>query len=100
MREFWAALSLGMTVFSCQEGIHLGWRRRPGLDGVLGGSSWTVNQVKEIRVRLWAYFTECLGREVTSLHAEKRRMGEMCMATGLSMRYETLGPDLCNLTLV
>jgi hypothetical protein len=65
-----------MTVLSCQDGIHLGWRRRPGLDGGLGGSSWNVNQVKELRARLWAskaYFTECLRREVTSLQAEKRR---------------------------
>jgi hypothetical protein len=42
MREFWAALSFGMTFLSCQDGIHLGWRRRPGLDGGLGGSSWNV----------------------------------------------------------
>jgi hypothetical protein len=39
MRMFWAALSFGMTVLSCRDGIHLGWRRRPGLDGGLGGSS-------------------------------------------------------------
>ena len=42
MKEFWAALSFGMTAFSCQDRIHLGWRRRPGLDGGLGGSSWTL----------------------------------------------------------
>jgi hypothetical protein len=66
------------------------------LDGGLGGSSWNVDQVKKLRARLWAsktYFTECLGREVTSLQAEKRRTEEMCMATGLSVRYETLGPN-------
>ena len=51
MREFWAALSFGMTVLSCQDGIHLGWRRRPGLDGGLGGSSWNVEQVKELKIR-------------------------------------------------
>jgi hypothetical protein len=37
MREFLAALSFGMNVFSCQDGIHLGWRRRLGLDGGLHG---------------------------------------------------------------
>jgi hypothetical protein len=85
-----------MTVFSCQDGIHLGWRRRPGLDRGLGGSSWNVEQVKELRARLWGsqiYFTACLGREVTSLQAEKRRTVEIFMETGLSLRYETLGPD-------
>jgi hypothetical protein len=79
MREFWAALSFGMTVFSCQDGIHLGWRRRPGLDGGLGGSSWNVEQVKELRLYLWGskiYFTACLGSRVTSLQAEKRRKEE------------------------
>ena len=102
MREFWAALSFGMTVLSCQDGIHLGWRRRPGLDGGLGGSSWNVEQVKELRARLWAsktFFTECLGREVTNLQAEKMRTEEICMATGLSVRYETLGPDSWDLIL-
>ena len=102
MREFWAALSFGMTVLSCQDGIHLGWRRRPGLDGGLGGSSWNVEQVKELRARLWAsktFFTECLGREVTNLQAEKMRMEVICMATGLSVRYETLGPDSWDLIL-
>ena len=39
LKEFWAALSFGMTVFSCQDHIHLGWRRRPGLNGGLGGYS-------------------------------------------------------------
>ena len=43
----------GIYVFSCQDGIHLGWRRRPGLDGGLGGSSWTVEKVRELRDRLW-----------------------------------------------
>jgi hypothetical protein len=45
MREFWAAITFGMIVFSCQDGIHLGWRRRPELDRGLGGSSWNVKQV-------------------------------------------------------
>jgi hypothetical protein len=87
--------TFGMPVLSCQDGIHLGWRRRPWLDGGLGGSSWNVDQVKELRARLWTftYFKECIGREVTSLQAEKRRTEEICMATGLSVRYKTLGPD-------
>jgi hypothetical protein len=62
----------------------------------LGGSSWTVDQVKELRARLCATetdLTERLGREVTSLHAETRRTEDICMATGLRVRYETLGPD-------
>jgi hypothetical protein len=65
------------------------------LEGGLRGFSWNVDQVKELRARFWAskiYFTECLGREVTSLQDEKRRTEEMCMVTGLSVRYETLGP--------
>jgi hypothetical protein len=51
MREFWAALSFGKTVFPCQDGIYLEWRRRPGFDGGLGGSSWTVEQVMMLRGR-------------------------------------------------
>ena len=89
----------GMNVFSCQDGIHLGWKRRPGLDEGLGGSSWNVEQLKELRARLWGskiYFT---AREVTSLQAEKRRTEVRCMATGLSVRYETLGPDSLDLIL-
>jgi hypothetical protein len=72
------------------------------LDRGLGGSSWKVDQVKELRAQLWAsktYFTECLGREVTSIQAEKRRTEEICMATGLSVRYETFGPDSWDLIL-
>ena len=101
MREFWAALSFGMTVFSCQDGRHLGWRRRPGLDGGLGGSSWTVEQVRELRARLWATetdFTELLGREFTSLRAESMRTEDICMATGHRVRYESFGPDSWVLT--
>jgi hypothetical protein len=94
MSEFWAALSFGMTVFSCQHGIHLGWRRRPGLDGGLRGSSWTVDQVKELRARLWSTKTD-----FTSLHAETRRTEDICIATGLRVRYETLGPDSRDLIL-
>jgi hypothetical protein len=85
-----------MTVLSCEDSIHLGWRRRPGLDGGLGGSSWNVEQVKELRGRLWAsktFFTECLGREVNNLQAMKMRTEEICKATGISVRYKTLGPD-------
>jgi hypothetical protein len=96
MREFWAALSFGMTVFSCQDGIHLGWRRRPGLDGGLRVSSWTVEQVKVLRARLWA--TERLGREVTSINTERVRTEDLCMSTGLRVRYETLGPDFWIMT--
>jgi hypothetical protein len=97
-----SASSFGMTVLSCQDGIHLRWRRRPGLDRGLGGSSWNVDQVKELRARLWAskaYFTESLGEEVTSLQAEKRRTEVRCMATGISVRYETLGPNSWDLIL-
>ena len=97
MRDFWAALSFGMTVFSCQDGIHLGWRRRPGLDGGLGGSSWTVEQVRELRARLWACqtdFRERLGIEVTSFKAET-----LCMETGIKLMYRNLGPDCWDLIL-
>ena len=31
--------------------------------------------------------------------SEKMRMEEICMATGLSVRYETLGPDSWDLIL-
>jgi hypothetical protein len=41
MKEFWAALALGMTLFKRQDGVHLGWRGRPGFDGGLGGAPWT-----------------------------------------------------------
>jgi hypothetical protein len=51
-REFWAALSLGMTVFPCQDRLHFGWRRRNGSDGGLGSSAWTVDQIRELRARL------------------------------------------------
>ena len=37
MREFWAVLSLCVTVFSRQDDIHLGWRRKAGVEG--GGIS-------------------------------------------------------------
>jgi hypothetical protein len=96
MREFWAALSLGMTVFSCQDGVHLGWRRRPGLDAGLGGSSWTVEQVRELRAWLWATetnFTERLWGELTSHGAEMQRTETICMKSGRRVSYETLGSD-------
>ena len=50
----------------------------------------------ELRVRLWASKTDfkvSLGREVTSLKAETMRTETLCMASGLRVRYETLGPD-------
>ena len=102
MRDFWAALSFGMTVFSCQDGIHLGWRRRPGLDGGLGGSSWTVEQVRELRAWLWASktdFRKLLGNEVTSLKAETAVTETLCMETGIRLMYRTLGPDCWDLIL-
>ena len=79
-----------------------GWRRRPGLDGGLGGSSWSVEQVMELRARLWATdtgFRERLGSEVTSLKAETASVQVICMSTGLMVRYETLGPDSWDLIL-
>jgi len=91
-----------MTVFTCQDGVHLGWRRRPGLDGGLGGSSWTVEQVRELRAWLWASktdFRECLGNEVTSLKAESAVTETLCMETGIRLMYRTLGPDCWDLIL-
>ena len=72
------------------------------MDGGLGGSLWNVEQVKELRGRLWSSktFTECLGREVINLQAEKMRTKEICKATGISVRYETLGPDSWDLIFV
>ena len=55
-----------------------------------------MEQVKELRARLWVSeinFRERLGREVTSLKAETMRTETLCMASGLRVRYETLGPD-------
>ena len=95
-REFWAALSLGMTVFSCQDRLHLGWRRRNGSDGGLGGSAWTVEQIRELRARLWASetdFTGCLGEEVTSLNAVKERVEVRCMERGHPVLYETVDSE-------
>ena len=60
-----------------------------------------MEQVRELRARLWATetdFTERLGREFTSLNAEAERTEAICMATGLRVRYESLGPDSWILT--
>ena len=98
-REFWAALSLGMTVFSCQDRLHLGWRRRNGSDGGLGGSAWTVEQIRELRARLWASetdFTGCLGEEVTSLNVvkEKKEVHYKTRAgTASQLLYETVDSE-------
>jgi hypothetical protein len=98
-REFWAALSLGMTVFPCQDRLHLGWRRRNGADGGLGGSAWTVEQIRELRARLWASetdFTGCLGEEVTSLNAVKEKMKVHYMTragTAYTVLYETVDSE-------
>jgi hypothetical protein len=100
MREFCAALSFGMTVLSCRDGIYLGWRRRPGLDGGLGGSSWNVEELRACHQASKTHFTECLGREVTNLTAEKRMTEVRCMATSISVRYETLGPNSWDLILM
>ena len=57
----------------------------------LGWRTWRISMA-----RLGAYetdFRERLGREVTSLKAETASMQVICMATGLMVRYETLGPD-------
>ena len=107
-REFWAGLSLGMTVFSCQDRLHLGWRRWNGSDGGLGGSAWTVEQIRELRARLWASetdFTGSLGEEVTSLNAVKEKVEVHCDArlpNGLlgpyEVTYETVDSESSILT--
>ena len=85
-----------MTVFPCQDRLHLGWRRRNGSDGGLGGSAWTVEQIRELRPRLWASetdFTGCLGEEVTSLNAVKKKVKLHCMATltnGVEVKHPVL----------
>ena len=61
-----------------------------------------MEQVKELRARLWVSetdFRERLGREVTSLKAETARTETICRVTGLRVRYETLGPDSWDLIL-
>ena len=102
MREFWAALSLYLAVISRQDGLHLG-RRRLG-DGVAGGTSFTVEQVKALRACLWdmtnaRYYRDKLGDEVTSLNAESAVIETLCMKTGIRLMYKTLGPDAWDLVL-
>ena len=56
----------------------------------------------ELRARLRATetdFRERLGREVTSLKAETASVQVICMATGLSERYETHGTDSWDIIL-
>ena len=72
------------------------------MDAGLGGSSWTVKQVRELRAMLWATetdFRERLGNEVTSLKAESAVVERLCMGTGIRLRYRTLGPDCWDLVL-
>ena len=63
----------------------------------LGWRTWRISMA-----RLGAYetdFRERLGREVTSLKAETARTETLCRATGLRVRYKTLGPDFWDLIL-
>ena len=105
MREFWAALSLCITVFSRQDGLHLGFRRGVGSfgDEAPGGSIWTVEQVLILGVLLWEekprYFRDMLGEEITSLTAESTLVDTLCKKTGIRLRYKTLGPDSWDLVL-
>ena len=66
-----------------------------GFDGGLEGSTWTVEQIRELRARLWASetdFTGCLGEEVTSLNAVKEKVEVHCSAStgssGFMIPYE------------
>ena len=64
------------------------------LESGLGGSSWTVEQVMELRACLWATetdFTERLGIEFTSLRAESQWQEDICMATCHRVGYQILG---------
>ena len=114
MREFWAALSLCITVFSRQDGLHLGWRRGawvlddgvPGgsSDGVPGGSLWTVEQVHSLRAWLWLEreptgFRDQLGKEIADLNAESMFIKTLCKKTGIELMLMTLGPDSWELAL-
>ena len=61
-----------------------------------------LEQVKELRARLWVSetdFRERLGREVTSLKAETMRTETLCVASVLRVRYQTFGPDSWDLIL-
>ena len=98
MREFWAALSLCITVFSRQDGLHLGLRRGQDFgDEALGGSLWTVDQVLNLRALLWEkdprFFRDMLGEEISSLNAESTLVDVLCKKTVTRLTYKTLGPD-------
>ena len=72
------------------------------MDAGLGGSSWTVKQVRELRAMLWATetdFRERLGNEVASLKAETAVIEALCMETGIRLMYRTVGPDCWDLVL-
>ena len=102
MRDFWAALSLCLAVISRLDGLHLGQRRLG--DGVAGGTSLTVEQVKALRACLWdrtepRHCRDALGDEVTSLNAESAVIETLCMKTGIRLMYKTLGPASWDLVL-
>ena len=61
-----------------------------------------MEQVRELRTRLWACqtdFRELLENEVTSLKAETAVTETLCMETGIRLMYRTLGPDCWDLIL-
>ena len=72
----------------------LNGEEKAGLDG--GGSSWTVEDVKDLRAVVWDSETNCreqLGNEVTSLKTEAAVIETLYMETGIRLMYRTLGPD-------
>jgi len=106
MREFWAALSLNLTVFSHQDGLHLGWRRGVDLaflEGESGGTSLTVEQVEDIGASFWIYnprqYQDTLGDEITSLTTESTDIHALCKKTGIRLTLRTLGPDSWDLVV-
>ena len=104
MRKFWAALSLCITVFSGQDGLHLGFRRGQDFGTEApGGSLWTVDQVLNLGALLWEeeprFFRDMLGEEISSLNAESTLVDVLCKKTGIRLRYKTLGPDSWDLVL-
>jgi len=100
MREFWAALSLCITVFSRQDGLHLGFRRGVGSFGndAPGGSLWTVEQVDTLGGVLWEekprFFRDILGEvlPVSTQRARSSMFSVRRLASGLGTR--PLGPTL------
>ena len=61
-----------------------------------GGSAWTVEQIRELRARLWASetdFTGCLGEEVTSLNTVKKVVEDYCMERQHPVLYETVDSE-------